>query len=158
MVLLARGFWSTTPTRECHITDRDELDKQIERIFTRWAKPSCRTSSGSGLMRRSARPPRAVGVSLVHKFGAGVSKTSSLHQRLEAQPSPDDRRGFRLVGRVPTVPKWPSCNRTMKAMLPNAVFIVSRRRCFRRTGRGPAWKSLAATFTLQVQRAVESRW
>ena len=51
MVLLAKWILETNPNaRVAIITDRDELDKQIERVFTGTGEPIKRTSSGRDLM------------------------------------------------------------------------------------------------------------
>jgi type I restriction enzyme R subunit len=48
MVLLAKWILENNPqARVAIITDRDELDKQIERVFTDAGETICRTSSGA---------------------------------------------------------------------------------------------------------------
>ena len=52
MVLLAKWILENNPNaRVAIITDRDELDKQIERVFTDTGEAITRTSSGRDLMR-----------------------------------------------------------------------------------------------------------
>ena len=59
MVLLAKWILENNPNaRVAIITDRDELDKQIERVFTEAGEPIKRTSSGRDLMS-AARPGQA---------------------------------------------------------------------------------------------------
>ena len=59
MVLLAKWILENNPNaRVAIITDRDELDKQIEGVFTEAGEPIKRTSSGRDLMS-AARPGQA---------------------------------------------------------------------------------------------------
>ena len=50
------------------ITDRDELDKQIERVFNEAGEPIKRTTSGCDLMLQLAEAKPRLLCSLVHKF------------------------------------------------------------------------------------------
>jgi len=51
MVLLAKWILESKPNaRVLILTDRDELDRQIERVFTEAGEAICRTSSGHDLM------------------------------------------------------------------------------------------------------------
>jgi type I restriction enzyme R subunit len=57
MVLLAKWILENKPqARVAIITDRDELDKQIERVFTDAGETICRTSSGRDLMSQLGQP------------------------------------------------------------------------------------------------------
>jgi type I restriction enzyme R subunit len=57
MVLLAKWILENNPNaRVAIITDRDELDKQIERVFTDAGEAVMRTSSGRDLMRQLGQP------------------------------------------------------------------------------------------------------
>ena len=57
MVLLAKWILENNPNaRVAIITDRDELDKQIERVFTAAGETVKRTSSGRELMRQIGQP------------------------------------------------------------------------------------------------------
>jgi len=59
MVLLARWMLENNPNaRVAIITDRDELDKQIERVFTEVGEPIKRTSSGMDLIKQLGLPQR----------------------------------------------------------------------------------------------------
>jgi len=70
MVLLAKWILENNPNaRVALITDRDELDKQIERVFTEAGETIKRTGSGRELMRQLAQPKPRLLCSLVHKFG-----------------------------------------------------------------------------------------
>ncbi len=57
MVFLAKWILENNPNaRVAIITDRDELDKQIERVFTDTGEPIKRTSSGRDLMSLLSHP------------------------------------------------------------------------------------------------------
>ena len=106
------------------ITDRDELDKQIERVFTEAGEAIYRTSSGRDLMSQLGQAKPRLLCSLVHKFGQqGRGRLRRLHQGAEeASPA---RRWARCSSSwtSATAPRAASCTEMMKAMMPNAVFI-----------------------------------
>ncbi len=90
MVLLAKWILENNPNaRVAIITDRDELDKQIERVFTEAGESIKRISSGRDLMSQLGQAKPRLMCSLVHKFGKkGVSDFDAFIKELEAQPSP----------------------------------------------------------------------
>ena len=51
------------------ITDRDELDKQIKRVFEDSGEEIARATSGRDLLAQLAQPKPRLLCSLVHKFG-----------------------------------------------------------------------------------------
>jgi len=124
MVLLAKWILENNPhARVVVVTDRDELDKQIERVFTEAGEAITRTTSGGDLMRRLGQPTPRLLCSLVHKFGRrDVDDFDAFIKDLQAQPSPTVGEVFVFVD---------ECHRTqsgrlhkvMKALMPNAVFI-----------------------------------
>jgi type I restriction enzyme R subunit len=124
MVLLARWILENNPhARVAIITDRDELDKQIERIFTEAGETICRTSSGRDLMRQLGRARPRLLCSLVHKFGRrGVADFDAFIKELEAQPCQTVGEVFVFVDECHRTQSG-KLHRTMKAMLPSAVFI-----------------------------------
>ncbi len=70
MVYLAKWILeNNSNARIAIITDRDELDKQIEDVFTDAGETIFRTSSGNDLMSKLAQPLPRMLCSLVHKFG-----------------------------------------------------------------------------------------
>jgi type I restriction enzyme R subunit len=77
MVLLAKWILENNPNaRVAIITDRDELDKQIEGVFTEAGEAIKRTSSGRDLMSQLGQAKPRLLCSLVHKFGPkGDKKT-----------------------------------------------------------------------------------
>ena len=88
MVLLAKWILENNPNaRVAIITARDELDKQIERVFTEVGEPIKRTTSGSDLMRQLSQATPRLLCSLVHKFGRkDVDNFDAFIKELEAQP------------------------------------------------------------------------
>jgi type I restriction enzyme R subunit len=88
MVLLAKWILENRPhARVVIVTDRDELDKQIEGVFSATGEPIQRTISARDLLKLlSQAKPRLV-CSLVHKFGRkGVDNFDQFIRELEAQP------------------------------------------------------------------------
>src|SRR5205807_8023626 len=70
MVLLAKWILENNPNaRVAIITDRDELDKQIEGVFKGAGEAIYRTSSGRDLMSRLGQAKPRLLCSLVQKFG-----------------------------------------------------------------------------------------
>ncbi|HEX3696327.1 MAG TPA: HsdR family type I site-specific deoxyribonuclease [Polyangia bacterium] len=124
MVLLARWILENNPhARVVILTDRDELDKQIERVFGDVGETIYRTSSGRDLMTQLSKPAPRLLCSLVHKFGRrDVKDVNAFIKDLQARPSPTVGDVFVFVD---------ECHRTqsgklhqlMKAMMPNATFI-----------------------------------
>ncbi len=124
MVLLAKWILENNPNaRVALITDRDELDKQIERVFTEAGETLKRTGSGRELMRQLAQPKPRLLCSLVHKFGRrDVDDFDAFIKELEAQPSQTVGELFVFVDECHRS-QTGKLHRVMKAMLPNAVFI-----------------------------------
>ncbi len=70
MVLLAKWILENKPNaRVLILTDRDELDKQIEGVFTDTGETIYRTSSGQDLVAQLGQAKPRLLCSLVHKFG-----------------------------------------------------------------------------------------
>jgi type I restriction enzyme, R subunit len=124
MVLLAKWILENNPNaRVAIITDRDELDKQIERVFTDVGEPIKRTSSGRDLMRQLGQATPRLLCSLVHKFGRkDVDDFEAFIKELEAQPSPTMGEVFVFVDECHRTQSG-KLHRVMKALMPNAVFI-----------------------------------
>ncbi|MBL7692602.1 MAG: HsdR family type I site-specific deoxyribonuclease [Flavipsychrobacter sp.] len=124
MVLLAKWILENNPdARVVLITDREELDKQIKRVFEDAGEQIVRSRSGKDLLQQlSAAKPRLL-CSLVHKFGVRDEDDFDAYiKELEASPAKTVGELFVFVD---------ECHRTqsgrlhkvMKAMLKNAVFI-----------------------------------
>ncbi len=124
MVLLARWILEHNPhARVAVITDRDELDGQIERVFSDAGESIHRTHSGRDLMAQLAQPRPRLLCSLVHKFGRkGVDDFDAFIRELEAQPSPTVGDVFVFVDECHRT-QGGRLHRVMKALMPHAVFI-----------------------------------
>lgn len=127
MVLLARWILENNPhARVVVITDRDELDKQIKRVFEDSGETIHRTNSGRDLMTRLGQPAPRLLCSLVHKFGAGKGlgdgDFDAFIKELESQPSTAVGDLFVFVDECHRT-QGGRLNRVMKAMMPSAVFI-----------------------------------
>jgi len=124
MVLLAKWILENNPhARVVIITDRDELDKQIEQVFSEVGETIQRTSSGRDLLRQLGQAKPRLLCSLVHKFGRrDVDDFDAFIKNLEAQPSPSVGELFVFVDECHRTQSG-KLHRVMKAMLPNVVFI-----------------------------------
>jgi type I restriction enzyme, R subunit len=124
MVLLGKWILENNPyARVAIITDRDELDKQIEGVFNEAGEPIARASSGRELMRQLNQPSPRLLCSLVHKFGRkDVDDFDQFIKDLEAQPCQAVGEIFVFVDECHRTQSG-RLHRIMKAMLPNAVFI-----------------------------------
>ncbi len=124
MVLLAKWILENNPNaRVAIITDRDELDKQIERVFTDSGETIKRTSSGRDLMSQLGQAKPRLLCSLVHKFGKkDVDNFDEFIKELEAQPSQTVGEVFVFVDECHRTQSG-KLHRVMKAIMPNAVFI-----------------------------------
>ncbi len=128
MVLLAKWILENNPNaRVAIITDRDELDKQIERVFNEAGEPIKRTRSGRDLMRQLEQAAPRLLCSLVHKFGPDARGRSDTEfetfiRELAAQPSRVMGEVFVFIDECHRTQSG-KLHRTMKAVMPNAVFI-----------------------------------
>lgn len=127
MVWLAKWIReNVTDPRVLIITDRTELDDQIEKVFLGVDEDIYRTTSGADLITTLDQPLPWLICSLVHKFGSGNGdSTDQFIQDLQNQLP----RNFRPKGNLFVFVD--ECHRTqsgklhtaMKGILPNAVFI-----------------------------------
>lgn len=124
MVILAKWILENNPeARVAIITDRDELDKQIERVFNNAGEPIKRTTSGRDLMAQLAEAKPRLLCSLVHKFGKKeVDNFEDFIKELESSPSQAVGELFLFVDECHRTQSG-KLHRTMKAMLPSAIFI-----------------------------------
>jgi len=124
MVLLAKWILENNPNaRVAIITDRDELDKQIEGVFTGIGEAIKRTTSGMDLMSQLGHAKPRLLCSLVHKFGRkDVDDFDSFIKDLEAKPSLTVGEVYVFVDECHRT-QTGKLHRVMKAMMPNAVFI-----------------------------------
>ncbi|HBP86146.1 MAG TPA: restriction endonuclease subunit R [Nitrospiraceae bacterium] len=127
MVLLAKWILENNPhARVAILTDRDELDKQIERVFTESGEAIKRTSSGRDLMQQLSQATPRLLCSLMHKFGKKGKKTDEefkqFIEELQSQPSHAVGEVFVFVDECHRTQSG-RLHKTMKALMPNAVFI-----------------------------------
>ena len=124
MVLLAKWILENKPNaRVLIVTDRDELDKQIERVFRDSGEAIYRTSGGHDLMAQLGQATPRLLCSLVHKFGKkGVDDFDGFIEELKNQPSPAVGELFVFVDECHRTQSG-KLRKTMKALLPGAVFI-----------------------------------
>ncbi|BAV64343.1 type I restriction endonuclease subunit R [Sphingobium cloacae] len=124
MVLLAKWILENNPNaRVAIITDRDELDKQIKRVFTDAGEDIHRTNSGRDLMSKLSEAKPRLLCSLVHKFGRkDVEDFDAFIKEIEAHPSKAVGEIFVFVDECHRTQSG-KLHKVMKAMLPNAVFV-----------------------------------
>jgi type I restriction enzyme, R subunit len=132
MVWLAKWIRENRPdARVLIITDRTELDEQIEKVFLGVNEGIYRTRSGADLIDKLNRTEASLLCSLVHKFGGkgnggegGDEGTKAFIEAIKKLP-----RGFSAKGDIHVFVD--ECHRTqsgdlhraMKVLLPNAIFI-----------------------------------
>lgn len=124
MVLLAKWILENNPNaRVVIVTDRDELDKQIEGVFTEAGETIKRTTSGSDLMSQLSQATPRLLCSLVHKFGRkGVDDFDAFIRDLKSQPGKTLGEIFVFVDECHRTQSG-KLNQTMEAIMPDAVFI-----------------------------------
>lgn len=124
MVLLAKWILENNPNaRVVIVTDRDELDKQIESVFLAASHPMTRAKSGRDLMTQLGQATPRLLCSLVHKFGRkGVDDFEQFIKELEDQPCQTVGEIFVFVDECHRTQSG-KLHRTMKALMPIAVFV-----------------------------------
>ena len=126
MVLLAQWILENNPNaRVAILTDRDELDKQIERVFTDAGETIYRTDSQRDLVSNLGKATPRLLCSLVHKFGQRGVETEA-----EVEAFVKEMKGQHIThGEVFVFVD--ECHRTqsgklhqfMQALMPEAVYI-----------------------------------
>ena len=128
MVFLAKWILENNPNaRVAIITDRDELDKQIETVFKEAGavpkEDKIRASSGRDLMRKLGQARPRLLTSLIHKFGPkDVDNFEAYIKEIEDNPSQTFGEVFVFVDECHRTQSG-KLHRAMKAIMPNAVFI-----------------------------------
>lgn len=124
MVLLAKWILENRPhARVAIITDREELDKQIQGVFTDTGETMKRSASGRDLMQQLGQPSPRLLCSLIHKFGVRhVDDFEGYLKGLESQPSPTVGEVFVFVDECHRTQSG-KLRRLMKALMPQAIFI-----------------------------------
>jgi type I restriction enzyme R subunit len=131
MVWLAKWIRENIPSsRILIITDRDELDKQIEKVFKGVDEDIYRTTSGRDLIEKlNATTPLLLN-SLIHKFGRGEGELKeSDYDKYIDELKQNLPRDFRAKGDIYVFVD--ECHRTqsgklheaMKHIVPNAMFM-----------------------------------
>lgn len=112
------------------ITDRTELDEQIEKVFKGVEEDIYRTKSGADLLAKLSAPNPWLVCSLIHKFGARedgeeVGDVKAYVEELKRALAGDFRPMGDLYVFVDECHRTQSgeLNKAMKAILPNALFI-----------------------------------
>lgn len=124
MVMLAKWILENNPhARVAILTDRTELDKQIERVFNDAGVELKRTSSGRELMEQLSQPTPRLLCSLIHKFGKrDVENFDRFIDELRAAPTKTIGELFVFVDECHRTQSG-KLHKVMKAMLQNAIFI-----------------------------------
>jgi len=125
MVVLAKWILENKPNaRVVVLTDRTELDKQIEGVFIDAGENKIhKAKSGKDLMYQLKQPTKRLICSLVHKFGKkDVTNFNAFIKELEANPIDIAGELFVFVDECHRTQSG-RLHKTMKTMLPNAVFI-----------------------------------
>jgi len=124
MVILAKWILENNPNaRVVIITDRDELDKQIERVFNEAGEPIKRTTSGRDLMGQLSKATPRLLCSLVHKFGRkDVDDFDAFIKELEETPNQTVGDLFVFVDECHRTQSG-KLHKAMKAIMSEAVFI-----------------------------------
>lgn len=124
MVLLTKWLLENNPNaRVAIITDRDELDKQIEGVFNAAGEPIKRTKSGRDLMESLGQAKPRLLCSLVHKFGRrDVDDVEAYIKELQSQPTQAVGELFVFVDECHRTQSG-TLHKVMKAMLPHAIFV-----------------------------------
>ncbi|NQT45879.1 MAG: HsdR family type I site-specific deoxyribonuclease [Candidatus Omnitrophica bacterium] len=125
MVWLAKWILENNPNaRVVVLTDRIELDKQIERVFREAGeKEMKRTTSGRDLMEQLNNPLPRLLCSLIHKFGSrNIDNFEVYINELGSGPSNTAGELFIFVDECHRSESG-KMHKAMKAILKNAVFI-----------------------------------
>lgn len=133
MIWLAKwilSHWGEMNPRVLIVTDRDELDEQIEKTFNGVDENIIRTKSGQDLITRLNKYDDSLMCSLVHKFGRrGGEATENDYDKYIEELKNSLPPDFEAKGNI--VVFVDECHRTqsgklhlaMKTIMPNAVFI-----------------------------------
>ncbi len=124
MVMLAKWILENNASaRVLIVTDRDELDSQIERVFSDAGETIYRTSSGRDLMRQLGQATPRLLCSLVHKFGRrDVDNIDHFIEELKKQPGHGVGDVHVFVDECHRSQSG-TLHKVMKAIMPGALFI-----------------------------------
>lgn len=124
MVWLAKWILENSPNaRVVIITDRDELDKQIELVFNDVGEDMMRTKSGKDLMKQLGNTLPRLLCSLVHKFGKkDVDDFKAFIEEIESGPTKTVGEIFVFVDECHRTQSG-KLHKVMKTVMKNALFI-----------------------------------
>ncbi|MEM7182983.1 MAG: HsdR family type I site-specific deoxyribonuclease [Spirochaetota bacterium] len=123
MVLLAKWILENNPNaRIVIITDRDELDKQIEGVFQDAGEQIKRSKSGRELLQQLQSPSPRLFCSLVHKFQKKDVDFDTYIEELKNNPPSTHGELFVFVDECHRTQSG-KLNIAMKTILKEAVFI-----------------------------------
>ncbi len=107
------------------ITDREELDGQIEKFFIGVEEKIYRTKSGRDLLNKLSEANPSLICSLVHKFGSQTNKKEDYFEELSKSLPSDFKPKGNLYVFVDECHRTQSgkLNEAMKRLLPQAIFI-----------------------------------
>lgn len=107
------------------ITDREELDGQIENFFIGVEEKIYRTKSGRDLLNKLSEANPSLICSLVHKFGSQTNKKEDYFEELSKSLPSDFKPKGNLYVFVDECHRTQSgkLNEAMKRLLPQAIFI-----------------------------------
>lgn len=124
MVLLAKWILENRPdARVVVVTDRDELDKQIEGVFNAIGEKMKRAGSGRDLLQQLSQPAPRLLCSLIHKFGPkNIDNFEAFIKDLGEKPRHTVGDVFVFVDEAHRTQSG-KLHRAMRAIMPNATFI-----------------------------------
>ena len=124
MVLLAKWILeNNSKARVAIVTDREELDKQIKRVFEDAGEEIHRTRSGKDLLKQLNQAKPRLLCSLVHKFGRkDVEDFDEFIRELEANPVKTKGEIFVFVDECHRTQSG-KLHKTMKKMLGDSIFV-----------------------------------
>ncbi len=124
MVWLAKWILENNPNgRVVIITDRDELDKQIKRVFEDVGEEIYRTKSGKDLMKHLGQAKPRLLCSLVHKFGKrDVDDFDEFIEELKNSPTNTVGEIFVFVDECHRTQSG-KLHKVMAAIMKNAIFV-----------------------------------
>jgi type I restriction enzyme, R subunit len=132
MVWLAKWIRENRPgARVLIITDRTELDEQIEKVFKGVNEQIYRTTSGADLLDKLNDTQEGLMCALVHKFGRTGASTADSEQATQAFIADLKKLPAQFQAKGDLYVFVDECHRTqsgelhqaMKALLPSALFI-----------------------------------
>lgn len=131
MIWLSKWLLSNIPTaRVLIVTDRDELDEQIEKNFKGVSETIVRTRSGADLLARLNSHEDRLLCSLIHKFGKrGGEATEKDYEKYIEELKASLPAGFKAKDDIYVFVD--ECHRTqsgklhlaMKTIMPDAIFV-----------------------------------